>query len=73
MNSHPLHTPITPADLAQARELLAQGRLSQMYDVLAAHGDRYSTLAKGVVEGNTLSGVAALEFMQRRASWPNAG
>ena len=35
-----------------------------MYNFLESKGDRYAALANGVVEANTFSGVAALEFMQ---------
>ncbi|MBJ7538893.1 S8 family serine peptidase, partial [Marinomonas transparens] len=58
---------ITTDDLAHAQSLLENGQLSEMYDYLASKGDRYSTLAKGVVEGNTVSGKAALEFMEHTA------
>lgn len=51
-----LSNPITHSDLVHARSLAEQGKLSDMYDYLAARGDRYSILAKGVVEGDTLSG-----------------
>ena len=62
-----LSSPLTQNDLAHARDLANQGKLSEMYDFLASHGDRYAVLAKGVVEGNTLYGQAAIEFMKRTA------
>lgn len=59
-----LNTSITLADLGHAKILLDQGRLIEMYDYLASFGDRYSILAKSVVDGSSLSGQAALEFME---------
>lgn len=38
-----------------------------MYGYLASFGDRYSVLAAGVVQGDSPSGVAALEFMEYSA------
>ena len=58
---------ITTNDLTHAQGLLNNGQLSAMYDFLASKGDRYAVLAKGVVEGNTVSGKAALEFMEHTA------
>ena len=58
---------ITQDDLKHAQELRNNGQLSEMYDYLASKGDRYAVLAKGVVEGNTVLGAAALEFIEHTA------
>ena len=62
---------ITQDDLKHAQELRNNGQLSEMYDYLASKGDRYAVLAKGVVEGNTVSDAAALEFMEHTAKNQN--
>jgi len=67
MSTHTLITPITQTDLDNAQTLLNQGGPSAMYEYLAGFGDRYSVLAQGVLDGSTLSGQAALEFMQHTA------
>ena len=58
---------ITQDDLKHAQDLLNNGQLSERYGYLASKSDRYAVLAKGVVEGNTVSGAAALEFMEHTA------
>ncbi|WP_019567484.1 hypothetical protein [Thioalkalivibrio sp. ALMg13-2] len=67
MTNEGIHTPITQDDLDYARSLQAEGRLADMYDYLATFGDRYSILARGVVEGDTMSGQVALRFMEAAA------
>ena len=62
-----LHTPIISENLNTAQALLSQNGPGAMYNYLSGFGDRYSTLALGVVDGNTLSGQAAIEFMERTA------
>lgn len=62
-----LQSPITMENLNYAKGLADQGKLVEMYGYLASFGDRYSVLATGVVQGSTLSGVAALEFMEHSA------
>ena len=59
---------LNQANLNQARQLYDQGNLEGMYNYLALNcGDRYAVLAKGVVTGDTISGKAAIEFMENTA------
>lgn len=67
MSSYALQQPITQSDIDYAHTLYQQGRLGEMYDFLASHGDRYSILAKGVVTEDTLSGRAAIEYLEHAA------
>lgn len=62
-----LKTPISQSDINNARYILEHSGPSAMYQHLANFGDRYAKLADGVAQGNTLSGVAALEFMKHTA------
>ncbi len=39
-----------------------------MYDLLARKGDRYAVLANGVVRGDTIAGVAAINYMKSVAA-----
>ncbi len=50
-----LDTNITCENLQHAKGLLDQHGPGAMYDYLSSFGDRYSTLANGVVNGDTLS------------------
>jgi hypothetical protein len=59
--------PMTQPDIDQARYILEHRGPSAMYNHLTNFGDRYAKLADGVAQGNTLSGVAALEFMEHTA------
>jgi hypothetical protein len=65
MTTHP--NSLTRHDLSHFRQLLADGRISQIYDELAAKGYRYARLANGVVRGDTFSGRIALEFLAKTA------
>ncbi|MGD9499036.1 MAG: hypothetical protein AB7V33_00910 [Halothiobacillus sp.] len=67
MSSYALQQPITQSDIDYAHILYQQGKLGEMYDFLASHGDRYSILAKGVVTEDTLSGRAAIEYLEHAA------
>ncbi|MBN1006600.1 hypothetical protein [Amphritea pacifica] len=66
---------ISKADIAYAKGLVEKAKetgdtshLSEMYEYMADKGDRYAELANGVVEGDTLSGKSALEFMEHTAT-----
>jgi hypothetical protein len=58
---------VTQDDVVHARELYNAGNYAGMYNHLATRGDRYAILANGVVQGNTFSGVMALEHLENVA------
>ncbi|MBK7901346.1 MAG: hypothetical protein IPJ99_18860 [Betaproteobacteria bacterium] len=58
---------LTQNNLDYARSLLDQGRVSGMYDYLAAQGYQYARLANGVARGDSPAGLIALEFMENTA------
>ncbi|GAA5177490.1 hypothetical protein GCM10025771_14700 [Niveibacterium umoris] len=58
---------IVSKDISDAETLLNQGRLSDMYSLLASKGDRYAELANGVAKGDTLAGQTALNCMKQTA------
>lgn len=55
-------------DLDQARTLLNSSGPSAMYDYLSGKGYTYATLANGVAKGDTLAGIAAINFMRASAA-----
>lgn len=54
-------------DQAVCRVAKSDRLLGEMYGFLASHGDRYSILDKGVVTEDTLSGRAAIEYLEYAA------
>ena len=58
---------LTQDNLNYANSLLDQGRVSEMYDYLAAQGYQYAQLANGVANGDSPAGLIALEFMENTA------
>ncbi|WP_430738563.1 S8 family serine peptidase [Pseudomonas putida] len=52
-------------DVRRARELFESQGVGAMYDYLESKGDRYATLANGVAKGNSIAGIAAIDFMKR--------
>lgn len=62
-----MSNPITVAQLEQYRQQIRSGGVdgaAQVYASLYAQGYNYAGWAGGVAEGNTLSGVGALSFIQ---------
>lgn len=59
---------LSRSDLDQARTLLNSSGPSAMYDYLSGKGYTYATLANGVAKGDTLAGVAAINFMKANAA-----
>lgn len=59
---------LTVDDLRAAQSVLEQKGPSGMYDFLAQKGDRYAVLANGVARGDTVAGVAAINFMKSVAA-----
>jgi len=56
---------MTKEDLLSARRLLDEKGLDEMYDYMAGKGDRYAVLASGVAKGNSIAGIAAINFMKK--------
>lgn len=52
-------------DVRRAREIFESEGTGAMYDYLASKGDRYAVLANGVAKGNSIAGIAAIDFMKR--------
>lgn len=52
------------SDVEEARVALRDKGPDAMYDVLARKGDQYAVLANGVARGDSLSGVAAINYMK---------
>ncbi len=52
------------ADIDEARAALESKGPSAMYDLLAAKGDKYAVLANGVARGESVAGVAAINYMK---------
>ncbi|MBK5000958.1 S8 family serine peptidase [Pseudomonas sp. S31] len=52
-------------DVKHAREIFQGKGVRAMYDYLAGKGDRYAVLANGVARGNSIAGIAAIDFMKR--------
>lgn len=52
------------SDVEEARVALRDKGPDAMYDVLAKKGDQYAVLANGVARGDSLSGVAAINYMK---------
>lgn len=55
---------LSHSDIELARFLLESKGPSAMYDQLATKGDRYAVLANGVARGDTIAGVAAINYMK---------
>lgn len=56
------------SDVDEARQALRDKGPDAMYDVLAKKGDKYAVLANGVARGDSLSGVAAINYMKSVAA-----
>lgn len=56
---------LTKEDLEKARNILDSKGVGDMYDYMAMKGDRYAILANGVAKGNSIAGLAAINFMRR--------
>lgn len=56
---------LTKEDIAAARSIFESKGVGDMYDYMAMKGDRYSVLANGVAKGNSIAGLAAINFMKR--------
>lgn len=54
---------LSHSDIELASELLTKEGPSAMYDKLAEKGDKYAVLANGVARGNSIAGVAAINYM----------
>jgi len=55
---------LSHSDIELASELLTKEGPSAMYDKLAEKGDKYAVLANGVARGNSIAGVAAINYMK---------
>ncbi|MFJ3314897.1 hypothetical protein ACIPLR_06005 [Herbaspirillum huttiense] len=58
---------ITLVEIDRLKSMVVEGRAGDAYTWLASKGYSYSLLARGVVNSDTLSGVAALTFMNYQA------
>lgn len=56
---------LTKEDIAVARKIFESKGVGDMYDYMAMKGDRYAVLANGVAKGNSIAGLAAINFMKR--------
>ncbi len=56
------------ADIEEASVALESKGPSAMYDLLAAKGDKYAVLANGVARGDSVAGVAAINYMKMVAA-----
>lgn len=59
---------LTLAEIESARRILESSGPKAMYDFFSAKDYKYANLANGVAKGDSLSGAAALNFMQVTAS-----
>uniref|UniRef100_UPI002AB607E5 calcium-binding protein n=1 Tax=Paraburkholderia heleia TaxID=634127 RepID=UPI002AB607E5 len=56
-------TPMTTAQLEQARTMISSGDISGFYSYMASQGYNYAILAEGLVSGTSFSGAAAVNFL----------
>lgn len=60
----------TPVSIEQIRQLqgqLAAGQISEVYATLSNSGYAYADWAKGVANGDTVAGIAALDYLKGTA------
>jgi hypothetical protein len=58
---------VSKAQLDSLQQMAANGNLAGVYQYLAQNGYQYASLALGVVTGSTVSGAAALGFLNTSA------
>lgn len=56
---------LTKQEIEHARKVFENEGVTQMYDYMATKGDRYAMLANGVAKGNSIAGMAAINFMKK--------
>ncbi len=54
---------LTLQQLQQYKLLLVDGKISEFYSVMLAHGYNYAGWAKGVADGDSVAGLSATEFL----------
>jgi hypothetical protein len=56
-------TPMTRAQLEQARAMINSGNVSGFYAYMANQGYNYALLANGLISGTSFSGAAAVNYL----------